>query len=183
MADLKEFIMVTEPLLDPLTCKEILSVTEGEQWRVPNASPDYPERTCTTFPLSAAVMGNYPLTPAKLGIAKRADDILLDASLRALNIYRGKFPLTSRSDSGFDILRYEPGQFIGQHRDDMVPRVLSMSIALNNEYTGGEFKFWDDEPFRLRGGCALMFPPQFMYPHQILPVNTGIRYSMITWFL
>lgn len=66
----------------------------------------------------------------------------------------------------------------------MVPRVLSMSIGLNDDYEGGEFKFWDDgEPFRLPAGCALMFPPNFMYPHQVLPVASGVRYSMITWFL
>lgn len=187
MLNLADFIVVTEPLLDTLQLKEIIAVTDGVEWRTPPDSPDYPERTCTTFPLSAAVGGNYPCPPDKLAMVKRADDVLLDASLRALNIYKTKFPLVTRQDCGFDILRYETGQFIGVHRDDMVPRVLSMSIALNGDgdgdYAGGEFKFWDDgEPFRLPAGCALMFPPSFMYPHEILPVTSGIRYSMITWF-
>lgn len=171
-------------MLNPPAMKEILSATDGVEWRVPEASPDYPQRTCTTFPISAAVGGNYPLAPEKVELAKKADHILLDAVLRALRLYQSKHPLTSRQDSGFDILRYEPGQFIGVHRDDMVPRVLSMSIGLNDDYEGGEFKFWDDgEPFRLPAGCALMFPPNFMYPHQVLPVASGVRYSMITWFL
>lgn len=182
MLNLVDYIMVTESLLDPQILKEIIEVTEGVQWRVPDASPDYPDRTCTTFPISAAVGGNYPLDPGKLAMAKRADDILLDAAMRALKIYKAEHPLTTRVDSGFDILKYETGQHIGLHRDDMVPRVLSMSIALNSQYTGGEFQFWEDLTFRLQSGCALMFPPSFMYPHQILPVTSGIRYSMITWF-
>jgi predicted 2-oxoglutarate/Fe(II)-dependent dioxygenase YbiX len=182
---LADFIMVTEPLMEPLVLKEILSATAGVQWRVPEASPDYPDRTCTTFPLSAAVGGNYPIDPEHLPMAKRADDILLEASIRALNIYKSRYKMVTRQDSGFDILRYDVGQYIGSHFDDMVPRVLSMSIALNDEYTGGEFRFWGDpdRTLRLPAGCALMFPPNFMYPHEILPVTSGVRYSMITWFL
>jgi hypothetical protein len=183
MADLKDFIMVTGPLLEPLACKEILATTEGIEWRIPYSSPDYPLRTCTTFPISAAVTGNFPYPVDRLPMIRRADAILLETAMRALSLYKSKFPLSTRSDSGFDILRYETGQCISQHRDDMVPRVLSMSVALNDDYTGGEFKFWDDIPFRLPGGCVLMFPPQFMYPHQVLPVTGGTRYSMITWFL
>lgn len=185
MFNLSEFIIVTEPLLDPLQLKEIIAVTDGVEWRVPPDSPDYPERTCTTFPLSAAVGGNYPCPQDKLPMVKRADEVLLEATIRALNIYKTKFPLVTRQDSGFDILRYETGQHIGIHRDDMVPRVLSMSIGLNGDYTGGEFRFWGDSEriLRLNAGCALMFPPNFMYPHEILPVTQGTRYSMITWFV
>jgi len=185
MLNLDHFMMVTEPLLDPMQLKEIIAVTEGVEWRTPPDSPDYPERTCTTFPLSAAVGGNYPCPAEKLPMAKRADEILLDATLRALNAYKSRHLLVTRQDSGFDILRYEQGQHIGVHRDDMVPRVLSMSIALNGEYEGGEFRFWGspDHTLRLNAGCALMFPPNFMYPHEILPVTKGTRYSMITWFI
>jgi hypothetical protein len=179
---LADFIVTTEPLLDSLTLQEIVAVTEDVQWRVPEHLPGYPERTCTTFPISGAVGGNYPLDPRKLPLARRADDILLDATLRALKIYKEKYPMVTRADQGFDILKYETGQLIGPHVDDQEPRVLSMSIALNDDYTGGEFKFWDDPPIRLNAGCAIMFPPNFMYSHQILPVTSGVRYSMITWF-
>ena len=144
--------------------------------------PDYPTRTCTTFPLSSAVGGTYPMPQERIVLAKKADALLLDCALRALRVYREKHKLITRTDSGFDILRYEPGQCIGVHVDDAEPRVLSMSIALNGEYTGGQFRFWDDLTFKLKRGCALMFPPNFMYPHQILPVLSGVRYSMITWF-
>jgi 2OG-Fe(II) oxygenase superfamily len=182
MNHLADFIMVTGPLLDPLTLKEILSVTDGVEWRIPVSGEGYPERTCTTLPLSAAVGGNYPYPPNNLPMAKRADDILLDATQRALAIYKGRYPMTTRADTGFDILKYEPGQHIASHVDDLAPRVLAMSIGLNDNYTGGEFQFWDDPPFRLQAGCALMFPPNFMYPHRVLPIKDGVRYSMITWF-
>jgi hypothetical protein len=180
---LTDFIMITEPVLARGFLDEILTITEGLEWRVPD-DRGY-SRTCTTFPLSAAVAGGFPLRADRLELAKKADETLLAAVHKALRLYKDKFEVVTQSDSGFDILRYAKGQQIDSHADDLVPRVLSMSIGLNDDYTGGEFRFWQNEnlTFRLPAGCALMFPPNFMYPHQILPVLSGTRYSMITWFL
>jgi prolyl 4-hydroxylase len=63
-----------------------------------------------------------------------------------------------------------------------VPRVLSMSMMLNNEYTGGEFLFWKSLSIPVPAGCAIMFPANFMFPHEVLPITSGTRYAMITWF-
>jgi predicted 2-oxoglutarate/Fe(II)-dependent dioxygenase YbiX len=177
---LYDFIMMTEPLLTPASCRRILSATDGVEWREPEQLEGYPLRTCTTFPISAAVVGDYP--SVNLDRVREVDATLLAATLQALSLYREKHPLVTRTDSGFDILRYEPGQQIAQHVDDLLPRVLAMSIGLNDDYTGGEFQFWDDEPFKLLSGCALMFPANFMFPHQVLPITSGTRYAMITWF-
>jgi hypothetical protein len=177
---LTDYIITTSPLLAPEACQRILTAADGSEWRVPS----YPgfTRTCTTFPISAAVDNKYPC--ANLERVKEADQTLLSATLMALTLYRDKHPrIKIQSDVGFDILRYGTGQSIGEHVDDLAPRVLAMSIALNDDYTGGEFQFWDHKPFRLPGGCALMFPPSFMYPHQVLGVTSGTRYSMITWFV
>jgi predicted 2-oxoglutarate/Fe(II)-dependent dioxygenase YbiX len=37
--------------------------------------------------------------------------------------------------------------------------------------------------YNLKKGSVLMFPSNFMYPHEILEVTKGTRYSIITWFL
>jgi hypothetical protein len=178
---LADYIVVTEPLLSKAALADILAVTEGVAWRIPK-NQGY-DRSCTTFPLSAAVEGGYPLPPGRLGAAKQADLSLVAATHKALRCYREKYRVHTRSDEGFDILRYETGQRIDSHVDDDTPRVLSMSIALNDAYSGGEFQFWQRQTIRLTAGCAIMFPPTFMYPHQILPVTAGTRYSMITWFV
>ena len=159
-----------------------MAVTDGIEWRVPESYNGI-ARTCTTFPLSSASIGNYPTPEGRLDRIKWADETLLNATCQALRIYQEKHPkVFTKSDSGFDILRYETGQFIGEHIDDKEPRVLSMSIALNDDYTGGEFRFWNNVTVPVSVGCAIMFPPNFMYPHEILPVISGTRYSMITWF-
>jgi predicted 2-oxoglutarate/Fe(II)-dependent dioxygenase YbiX len=64
------------------------------------------------------------------------------------------------------------------------PRAVSCSFALNDNYEGGEFAFWNKEKkVVLKKGSVLMFPSNFMYPHEIMPVTKGTRYSIITWFI
>lgn len=180
MMQLEDFIMVSEPVLAPINVVLILEALEKVQWRVPDTSGYL--RTCTTYPISAAIGGNYPVPSGMLGQIKWADDILLVAALEAIRVYKEKFQVNTKTDSGFDILRYEKGQYIDCHIDDLEPRTVAMSIALNDDYTGGEFRFWREKVIKVPIGCAIMFPPNFMYPHEILRVETGTRYSMITWF-
>jgi predicted 2-oxoglutarate/Fe(II)-dependent dioxygenase YbiX len=55
---------------------------------------------------------------------------------------------------------------------------------LNDEYEGGEFAFFDREII-IRGGkgSIVMFPSNFMFPHEVMPVTSGTRYSIITWYV
>jgi hypothetical protein len=182
---LSDYIMITEPLMTKNVLDEILSDLNEVEWRIPDAMYGY-DRTCTTFPVSSAVIGNYPIPAGKLDNVKKIDNTLLRVVHKALRIYQGRFPdIHTHSDSGFDILRYDIGQYVGSHIDDHAPRVLSMSIGLNDDYTGGEFRFWKNDNYIIKvpSGCAIMFPPNFMYPHEVLPVKSGVRYSMLTWFV
>lgn len=184
LRDLTEYIIITKPLLPKSTLDDILEITNGIEWRVPPADGDY-VRTCTTFPISAAAAGKYRIPDGRLEGVKWADGMLVAATRDALKLYKAKHPRAyTVADTGFDILRYEKGQFIGDHVDDRDPRVLSMSLVLNDAYTGGEFRFWQrkETTMNVPAGCAIMFPPNFMFPHEVLPVTSGKRYAMITWF-
>ena len=89
-------------------------------------------------------------------------------------------------DSGYDLLKYEVGGFYIPHTDHFknVPREISCSFMLNDDYEGGEFAFFDRElVYKLKKGSCIMFPSNFMYPHEIMPVTSGTRYSIITWFI
>ena len=56
-------------------------------------------------------------------------------------------------------------------------------MHLNDDYEGGEFAFFDRQlKYKLNKGDVLMFPSTFMYPHEVMPVTQGTRYSIITWF-
>ena len=89
-------------------------------------------------------------------------------------------------DSGYELLRYKEGQFYTQHTDSFKarPRAVSCSFALNDDYEGGEWGFFGREiTVKVPKGSALLFPANFMYPHEITPVTKGTRYSLITWFI
>ena len=87
------------------------------------------------------------------------------------------------NDSGYVILKYEKGGFYIRHTDDNknIPRRISISILLNEEYEGGEMQFFGDYKVNGKTGSAIVFPSNFCYPHEILPVKSGTRYSIITW--
>ena len=89
-------------------------------------------------------------------------------------------------DTGYQLLRYKEGQFYTQHVDSFVTqqRSISCSLILNDDYEGGEFCFWDGTMMhKPPKGSALVFPSNFMYPHEIRPVTKGERYSIITWLV
>ena len=58
---------------------------------------------------------------------------------------------------------------------------LTVLGALNDNYEGGELEFWEDEQIKLKAGEALIFPSNFLYPHQVLPITKGNRYSFAVW--
>jgi predicted 2-oxoglutarate/Fe(II)-dependent dioxygenase YbiX len=59
--------------------------------------------------------------------------------------------------------------------------ILSCLGALNDNYKGGEFILFDNKQVELKAGELLIFPSNFMYPHEIKPVTKGTRYSYISW--
>jgi Rps23 Pro-64 3,4-dihydroxylase Tpa1-like proline 4-hydroxylase len=90
------------------------------------------------------------------------------------------------SNSGYDLLKYTEGCFYKQHIDSFMaaPRHLAVSLHLNDDYEGGEFAFYNrDLKIKAPKGSAVVFPSNFMYPHEIMPVTKGTRYSIITWII
>jgi predicted 2-oxoglutarate/Fe(II)-dependent dioxygenase YbiX len=69
--------------------------------------------------------------------------------------------------------------FDGQRRG--IP-VLSFVGNLNEDYEGGELAFFDGETkFALKSGDICMFPSCFLYPHEVLEVTKGQRFSFALW--
>jgi hypothetical protein len=65
------------------------------------------------------------------------------------------------------------------------PRSMSLIIALNDDYEGGEMYFPNQEfKIRLKRGQAIAFPPYWTHPHGVTsPLNGTYRYTINTWFL
>ena len=63
-------------------------------------------------------------------------------------------------------------------------RKLSMSILLNEDYEGGDFKFYGDKKTALKEktkGSILVFPSYMQ--HCVEKITKGNRYSLVVWFL
>jgi predicted 2-oxoglutarate/Fe(II)-dependent dioxygenase YbiX len=58
---------------------------------------------------------------------------------------------------------------------------LSIIGSLNSDYSGGEIVMFEDEIINLNAGDVMIFPSNFLYPHKINPVTTGVRYSFVSW--
>ncbi len=89
-----------------------------------------------------------------------------------------------KEDTGYQLLKYKTGDYVTEHIDTSSGehRTLSCSLALNDDYEGGELAFFDGElKYKLKKGDMIIFPSSFTYPHQVLPVISGTRYSIITW--
>ena len=95
--------------------------------------------------------------------------------------------------TGYSLIRYNRylvNQRMDHHCDHIqtlfdgknkgVP-ILSCLGLLNDNYEGGEFFILDDFKIDLKKGDLLIFPSNFLYPHRVLPVTSGIRYSYISW--
>jgi predicted 2-oxoglutarate/Fe(II)-dependent dioxygenase YbiX len=87
-------------------------------------------------------------------------------------------------DSGYMLLRYNEGDFYKEHVDNGASkdRILTIIIALNDNYEGGEISFFQGRhKIRLKKHQAIAFPSSFVYPHQIHEITKGTRFSIVTW--
>ena len=59
--------------------------------------------------------------------------------------------------------------------------ILTVLGALNDGYEGGEFMMFGDKQVEMPAGSVLVFPSNFLYPHEVKPVKSGTRYSYVSW--
>lgn len=105
-----------------------------------------------------------------------------------INKYKRLFApgLESQRNSEFALLKYSEGCFYKEHTDSFaaLSRHIAISLHLNDDYEGGEFGFYNGKhKIKAKKGSAIIFPSNFMYPHEIFPVTKGTRYSIITWII
>ena len=95
---------------------------------------------------------------------------------------------------GPQVLRYTPGGHYALHADSDhwsadqrcwtkgLDRDISLLLYLNNDFTGGALSFpLFNYTYRPRPGDLIFFPSDFRYQHQAHPVETGLRYVVVSW--
>jgi predicted 2-oxoglutarate/Fe(II)-dependent dioxygenase YbiX len=92
--------------------------------------------------------------------------------------------------TGVKFHRYDQGTNMRLHCDHIhdifdgerqgVP-VLSIVGLLNDDFEGGDFLLWEKEKVNFTQGSVLIFPSNFMYPHEVTTITKGSRYSFVSW--
>ena len=185
MHSLKDYILVVNNAISTELCdaivKEYQNSTEWQVSRIQHGVIDVSIRNVSGIDISSPqIILNKP--GRELIDAKLFESVSI-----ALKKYNDKYNhIHISKDTGYTLLRYNTGQFYKEHVDHSLTnvRTLSCAIILNDDYEGGEFSFFNNQlKYSLKKGSAILFPSNFMYPHQILPITKGVRYSIITWLV
>jgi predicted 2-oxoglutarate/Fe(II)-dependent dioxygenase YbiX len=185
MKNINDYIVVFENIVPLDLCDSLLQeYANSSEWVDTSTKGGVRKdiRSATTI-----LMSTDQVIAINENVRRSLDKEVYTSAGLAIQKYNEKFNQAHiEEDSGYELLRYETGQFYTQHTDSFkaAPRAVSCSFGLNDDYEGGEFAFFKREiKIKVPKGAAVMFPSNFMYPHEILPVTKGIRYSIVTWFI
>jgi Rps23 Pro-64 3,4-dihydroxylase Tpa1-like proline 4-hydroxylase len=183
--DLRDYIVVFENMVPDELCNETLEEYKNDHnWVNTTTSGGLSRdiRRCDAINLS----DEYVIQKNQEK-RKSIDNKLFECAGRSIKQYNEKFQFAKiQGDSGYTLLRYQEGEFYSEHTDHFLqqPRIVSCSFTLNDDFEGGEFAFFNRElVYKPPKGSALMFPSNFLYPHEVMPVTKRVRYSIITWFI
>ncbi len=175
---LEHYIRVYKNEVPADVCSDIIDMASSEQyddrWRAASTIDQTDARVCSILPIEAG-------------------DTYIDSTLQqyvmgAIHKYANEFSwINLTEDCGYGILKYEPGGKYDYHTDqhNIYNREITLIINLNDGYEGGQLSFGESVTVHreneLSTGDLCIFPSNFMYPHAIKPITSGVRYSVITW--
>ena len=188
MNDVSDYIMVTPQVVSPRDLEYVQTFCkQTDLWKPAGTIGNLKNyRTCSILNIAEIFDVEYHgcQKPEDL---ERVDRIFFDAAGEAARYYMEKFPNCKvKTDTGVCLLKYESGGEYKEHVDhhQRVPRSLSLSFSINDDYIGGRFCFFDGKyRYTATEGKAIVFPSNFMFPHAVEPIISGTRYSCVMWFL
>lgn len=83
----------------------------------------------------------------------------------------------------FNFIKYGPGQHFMEHHDHGFSYNCTVSLVAypNDDYEGGELYFrLQNLKIKPEAGDLFIFPSNYMYAHQAMPVTSGLKYSIVT---
>lgn len=185
---LDNYIMMMENVVPDELCDQIIKEYAPTSYWTPRGigwDPGAPNVDKNIRDVDGIVISHSEVIAGNLEYRKQLDTSMFNCVSNAMREYQVRHPLVAiQQDSGYDLLRYGVNQHYIQHVDSYKgsDRAVSCSIALNDDYDGGEFTFFSHRfKYKLKKGSALLFPSNFMYPHSVMPIRRGVRYAIITW--
>jgi hypothetical protein len=123
------------------------------------------------------------LSEDSLKLQKLWDDVHYRI-LQAVKDYCNRYNIMElRYWEAMNFIKYGPGQHFMEHHDAGYSYNCTLSAVAypNDNYEGGELFFrLNNLKIRPQAGDLYLFPSNFMYPHQAMPVESGFKYSIVT---
>ena len=103
---------------------------------------------------------------------------------------KNKRIFTAQKTTDFRLNKYDVGGFMSRHCDNIhhshgqtygYPQA-SVLLFLNDNFKGGEFLVSEEQP-TIKTGEALIFPSNFMFPHEVKKITQGTRWSIVSWLM
>lgn len=147
-------------------------------------------------PRQGEIAGNYMIPVYEHDRQDRVDLIIKDRNILAFldeRIFGRVTPMIKKAFA-FDVTRREDlhiARYVGKregftmgHRDNTSPatayRRFALSMALNDDYEGGEIAFREFSPkgYRVPAGSAMVFSSSLL--HEVQETTSGVRYNLIS---
>lgn len=119
-------------------------------------------------------------------VRKQIDGLLFQQFGKGIQEYKTlNENLVFESDQGYSLRKMVQGEYYKEHIDQSENNSwkITASVVINDNFEGGDFCFFNRElKYTLKKGDLLMFPSNFMYPHEVSEITKGTRYALVTWF-
>ena len=142
--------------------------------------PDY--RDCADFKFKKTDL-QHDKGQISLNLQELWQD-LYDAKLPVVEDYSKMYNINNLQYwEAMNFIKYGPGQHFMEHHDHGFSYNCTVSLVAypNDDYEGGELYFRLQKlKIKPEAGDLFIFPSNFMYPHQAMPVTDGVKYSIVT---
>jgi len=112
------------------------------------------------------------------------------AELYAKEVKKAKRDFVVQKTTDFRLNKYEKGGYMSLHSDNIhhshgqqygFPQATVL-LFLNDNFKGGEFVV-SELQLNIKKGDAIIFPSNFMFPHEVKKVTQGTRWSIVSWLM
>ena len=184
--NIEQYVKVYQNILDNDFCKETIQQLSNIQWQQHRF---YRSRSSSYVSFVKELSVSFDRTSNASKIELKLRELIADYVSIDFADFRDWYSMYN-AFANIRWNRYDIGTKMKLHCDHIhtlfqgpnrgVP-VLSIVGALNEDYEGGEFMMWQDTEITLPQGSVLIFPSNFMYPHEVKEVASGTRYTYVTW--
>jgi predicted 2-oxoglutarate/Fe(II)-dependent dioxygenase YbiX len=181
MFDISKLILKIPNLLSSEECDLLIQFHKNKEKEVFSEACGHASTGVLT-PASFKGVFVEPKTP-EFNLIKEKTNQAINSYIQYLSS-SGYFHYNLKSDCfkyshQYRLLKYETGDKIHPHTDHTPYTYGSISFNLNEDYKGGELKFFNGKhSIKLNKGDVVIFPSDYFWVHEISPIQSGVRYSM-----